>query len=189
MPKIYLVKLFNDVESFYKIGFTKYKNTIDRFTNIPYEFCLLETIIAKDETDAFIAEQTILEDFSIRHSKYKPKNRFSGDSECFLGIDDESIKLEFIKTVSRLYKFDKSKKLIFENKNSLKNEYNNDYTKTIQLNKFASEFLRKTNFSKISSIEEINEYTNFVIQETKKSYVLQDKKTKKKKKFNIYTDI
>jgi hypothetical protein len=79
---IYKVKLYNEDESFYKIGISK--NLKERFKTIPYDVEIIE-IISSNRYDSYYIEQNyhnILKKF-----KYEPKTKFAGQTECFTRID------------------------------------------------------------------------------------------------------
>lgn len=170
MPSIYFTKLYNETESFYKIGFTKHKNIEERFKTIPYQYTLLTSFVVKDESDAYIAEQSLLKDFGKKYFNYTPKNYFSGIGECFVGGDDSSMKSDFEKTVKRIFKVSKNNTLLLEI-DKLTKIYNEE-----RLNQHALEFIEISTYDRISSVHEINEYTNFLINK------FGGDKPKKKKK-------
>jgi hypothetical protein len=78
---VYKIKLFNENETFYKIGISK--NLKERFKIIPYNVEIIE-IISSNKYDSYYIEQNyhnILKEF-----KYEPKTKFPGQTECFTKI-------------------------------------------------------------------------------------------------------
>lgn len=80
--KIYLykVRLFNDKESFIKIGITGHENIKKRMSFIPYNYEIIK-IIHNDTEFIFRLEKRLNRIF--KNSKYNPLKKFGGDSECF----------------------------------------------------------------------------------------------------------
>lgn len=79
IAKLYKVRLYNDVESFIKIGMTT-KPVSKRFRNVPYKYEILKVI---DGESSYIFD---LENRSKRLFKkysYKPLLSFKGESECY----------------------------------------------------------------------------------------------------------
>lgn len=76
---LYMVKIYDDHESFFKVGITKQNPVIKRFYGVPYTIKILHE---KEMSlyDAFIEEQHILQDLR----KYIPKKKFKGWTECFM---------------------------------------------------------------------------------------------------------
>lgn len=97
---IYLVKLYNDTETFYKIGITQ--NPTYRFRDISYKYNL-ETIVLKPSINAGIIFdcENIIHNL-LKTERYKPKIKFSGFTECFnynQNVTDTFLKI----TNDRLY--------------------------------------------------------------------------------------
>lgn len=86
---LYLVRLFNEREEFYKIGVTKlsvdtrYKSAKRRGG---YDFELLALHASHNSKAVSEWEQSILETFS--HLKYQPKQTFAGATECFSSCEE-----------------------------------------------------------------------------------------------------
>jgi hypothetical protein len=80
---LYKIRLFNDNESFYKVGITTINYTY-RLKNIPYHYDILE-IISTNLYDAYIIEQEIHN--QLKEYKYKPQIKFGGYTECFTKIN------------------------------------------------------------------------------------------------------
>ena len=81
--KVYVIKCYNDTESFYKIGRT-YTTTKRRFMDnykMPYNYEVVKEFVFKTAKEAFNYEnklKRVNKDF-----KYLPKLRFDGQFECF----------------------------------------------------------------------------------------------------------
>ena len=81
---LYIVKLFNEYESFYKIGVTSKKEVSSRFEAIPYDYGILKTY--SHPSPSFILD---LEAQLLRISnKYKPLKSFGGQTECVQSPED-----------------------------------------------------------------------------------------------------
>ena len=81
---LYIVKLFNEYESFYKIGVTSKKEVSSRFEAIPYDYEILKTY--SHPSPSFILD---LEAQLLRISnKYKPLKSFGGQTECVQNPED-----------------------------------------------------------------------------------------------------
>lgn len=80
--KIYLYKvnLYNDNESFIKIGITGNKNIKKRLLCIPYKYKILK-VINKNTEYIYNLEKRFNRIF--KQYKYKPLKQFSGQNECF----------------------------------------------------------------------------------------------------------
>lgn len=80
--KIYLVKCFNDTESFYKIGKT-FKKLYSRFAGnkVPYHYQVIQTIEGDAKTISEL-ERTLHKE--CKPYKYTPQIPFKGQFECFL---------------------------------------------------------------------------------------------------------
>jgi len=101
--KIYVIRLFNDEESFIKIGrtFMKMKN---RFRRMCYNIEVVKLFIFESADDTYNTENEIKRKLKI--DRYIPNNTFGGDKECYnlsiltstniLDIEDLSI-LDYIK--------------------------------------------------------------------------------------------
>lgn len=88
---LYLVRIFDESEQFYKVGVT-YFSVRKRFKINPishYRYELLAQHKSLDSNAIFEREQDILKTFA--HIKYRPKTYFPGISECF-SVSDEIIR-------------------------------------------------------------------------------------------------
>lgn len=79
---LYKIRLFNDDESFYKIGITT-KDVNIRLRSFPYNNEIIE-IISSNLYDAYIMEQNFHN--ILKNYKYKPKLNFGGKTECFIKL-------------------------------------------------------------------------------------------------------
>lgn len=83
IPIVYIIKVFDEVECFIKIGKT-YKNVDNRFTEnswkLPYCFEIIK-IIDGSYDYVFLLEKTLIKDFS--KYRYIPNKKFNGKTECF----------------------------------------------------------------------------------------------------------
>ena len=90
---LYIIRLYDDVESFYKIGVTSRENPYDRFSAYPYEkdiICLYQhpsSHLIMDLESKCISLET----------KYLPIKDFAGKSECVLSVDNA---LEFLNSLT-----------------------------------------------------------------------------------------
>lgn len=88
VAKLYIIKCYNEVENFYKIGITN-KNTIEeRFYHkslMPYKYEIIKIIESKEDP-IYIYE--LERNLHKIHSsiKYEPKIKFAGSTECFSEI-------------------------------------------------------------------------------------------------------
>lgn len=80
--KVYVIRMYNRKESFYKVGITGRKDgkRFDRLERVGYK---IEVIYEKEATigEAFNIEQHILH--TPTNIKYKPQKTFGGETECF----------------------------------------------------------------------------------------------------------
>ena len=78
---IYLLRCYNEFESFYKIGISV-TGVISRYnsTNMPYEYEVVKEIKLESER-SWGVEKSVLKDFS--KFKYVPSIKFRGYTECF----------------------------------------------------------------------------------------------------------
>lgn len=76
---LYKVRMYNDTESFIKIGITKNSIT-KRFDSIPYKYEVIKTITG-DSGYIYDLENRIKTLF--KKHKYTPLIRFKGETECF----------------------------------------------------------------------------------------------------------
>ena len=80
---LYLIRCFNENESFYKIGITVYDNLKRRFTNsksMPYKYEIL--LMFKHNSDYIWQIEKKLH-MLCRDNSYTPKTKFDGYTECF----------------------------------------------------------------------------------------------------------
>lgn len=77
---IYVVNLYNEEESFIKIGITVQNNIIDRFRGVPYKRKILD-FISGNLYELVSKEQGLLKIYN--EYKYQPVLRFKGSRECF----------------------------------------------------------------------------------------------------------
>jgi hypothetical protein len=78
----YIIRVYNDVESFYKYGITR-TTTKDRykgrFRHYKYDILVEEKMCLYD---AFLKETEYKQ--SHRHLRYEPKHKFGGHTECYI---------------------------------------------------------------------------------------------------------
>ena len=90
---LYIIRLYDDIESFYKIGVTSRENPYDRFSVYPYEkdiICLYQhpsSHLIMDLESKCISLET----------KYTPQKEFGGKSECVESTNNAS---EFLGTLA-----------------------------------------------------------------------------------------
>lgn len=75
---LYLVRLYNENELFYKVG--KTFNTVKQrfYKSLPYNYEIIDTIISKNSKLISLAERNILK----QNEKYTPLIYFRGNTEC-----------------------------------------------------------------------------------------------------------
>jgi hypothetical protein len=78
--KLYIIKCYNDNESFYKVGRT-YNKLYKRFTQIPYNVEIIRIIESEDGGYIFDLEKRLKQKY--KRLKYLPKINFGGKHECF----------------------------------------------------------------------------------------------------------
>lgn len=80
---LYLIRLFNDTENFYKIGITSHstERRIKKSSDIKYDFEILLEYKSFDAGHIWDLEKTYLREY--KHYHYLPKIYFKGISECF----------------------------------------------------------------------------------------------------------
>lgn len=81
---IYLVRLFDEQESFYKIGITRYKNPKKRFTHGCVYSCDVISHKRMAAKEAWDFEKKLLN--LCFKDKYIPKREMNGKTECFSSI-------------------------------------------------------------------------------------------------------
>ena len=79
VPKLYVIRLFNKEESFYKIGITSKDLIKRRFTKIPYDYEIIKIVEGKPDY-IFDLERRFLS--LTKNKKYIPKIKFEGYTEC-----------------------------------------------------------------------------------------------------------
>jgi hypothetical protein len=89
--KVYLIKCWNDSESFYKIGKT-FINTSKRFgkgdcLRMPYQYKILNEHSGSARYICNLEKKLHSE---FKELKYIPLKRFGGDSECFKNIETDT---------------------------------------------------------------------------------------------------
>ena len=90
---LYVVRLYNDKESFYKVGITSKEDCTSRFKSFPYEYDIIKMYKHKDSGFIMDLESKLL---SLEES-YKPTKEFGGWSECITNVAKT---LEFVETLS-----------------------------------------------------------------------------------------
>jgi len=78
-PHVYIVRLFNDNESFVKIGITS-NSVFSRMWKIPYQYEVIRQIIG-DPKFVYDKENELHKKY--KGFRYKPKIEFGGHTECF----------------------------------------------------------------------------------------------------------
>jgi hypothetical protein len=79
---LYLIKLSNDNEIFYKIGISNNPKRRFKFFDKKYKVEVLSLLYLKDVSTIWDLEKQFHKTF--KSFKYKPNNKFHGDNECFL---------------------------------------------------------------------------------------------------------
>lgn len=91
---IYLIRLYNDHESFYKIGVTVHKycrfRLIQKQSNFNYKVDIIYMVFGIDMSDAYKLEDYLKNYFD--NLNYTPKVWFGGYSECFKNINIQEYK-------------------------------------------------------------------------------------------------
>ena len=87
--ELYLVKVFNETEVFYKVGITV-EGVESRFKNrkrlLDYNFEVIKTIKGAPK-DIWDLEQKIHKEFKYTEYKYYPVNEFQGYTECYNSVE------------------------------------------------------------------------------------------------------
>lgn len=78
--KLYVIKCYNETETFYKIGRT-YNTLKTRFKQLPYQYEIIKTIISEDGGYIYDLENRFKR--INKHKRYTPKIKFGGMYECF----------------------------------------------------------------------------------------------------------
>ena len=80
-----MVRLFNDNESFYKVGITF--NTIkERMSYIPYNFEIIHFIESASNAKSIFELEAEFKDI-VKKSSYKPEIKFGGHKECLSDVE------------------------------------------------------------------------------------------------------
>lgn len=90
---LYLIKCFNDNESFFKIGITSKLNVLNRFKRLgdmPYKYIVLGTIYG-DPKNIWNMEKFLHRELSPK--RHKPEIWFKGATECFHTLNKETLSL------------------------------------------------------------------------------------------------
>ena len=84
---LYVIRCFNESESFYKVGITSndVKRRYDGDIKMPYTYEVIEEINTLAD-EVYILEKLIHKNYS--GNKYKPKISFGGENECYRDIKD-----------------------------------------------------------------------------------------------------
>lgn len=93
-PQLYVIKCFNDSETFIKIGITA-RTIYSRFSTkikMPYDYIVLKQILGSPE---FIYNLEKKLHKTIKPFKYKPLIHFNGERECF-SVDSLNKLIEYI---------------------------------------------------------------------------------------------
>jgi hypothetical protein len=84
MCSLYFLRVFNESESFYKVGITSH-SVQERYPSrrhlMGYEYELLALYQSVNAVAIYEWEQSIL--FTFSHLSYQPKQPFGGETECF----------------------------------------------------------------------------------------------------------
>ncbi|WP_305021624.1 hypothetical protein [Hymenobacter cheonanensis] len=85
---LYFLRLYNDKESFYKVGIT-YHSVGERYRKLHksnYAYEILAQHTSQDASRIYDWEQSILATFA--HLRYHPKRSFGGETECFSSCEE-----------------------------------------------------------------------------------------------------
>lgn len=85
---LYVVRIFNDFESFYKIGITS-RSISKRMKSLPYEYELIHDFVSND--GGMVYDLEIFLHNRFKENRYKPNTRFDGSTECFTRIDIDAV--------------------------------------------------------------------------------------------------
>ena len=82
--KLYIIRCFNENESFYKIGITckDLKTRLGHRSQLPYNYEIIKVIESKDSDYIFSLERKLHK--QNKQFKYKPQIYFDGYTECFI---------------------------------------------------------------------------------------------------------
>lgn len=79
--KLYIIKLYNDLEEFIKVGITSNPRIHDRVGRIPYKYEIIKVVIDTPE-NIWNLENKIKRDYR-KINKYRPLIEFKGMYECY----------------------------------------------------------------------------------------------------------
>ena len=102
----YIIRLFNDDESFYKFGITSkcvHQRFRGRLKKYAYEIIIEEKM---NLYDAYQLEKTYRQ--SHKHISYKPKHRFAGHTECYISQDPETHAKVWAPSVRSVFSYSES---------------------------------------------------------------------------------
>ena len=88
IAKLYIIKCYNNKETFYKIGITNKETIKQRFYHkslMPYNYSIIKIIESKEDPIYIYDLERNLHKLH-RNVKYKPLIKFAGDTECFSEI-------------------------------------------------------------------------------------------------------
>lgn len=80
---LYVARVYNEEESFYKIGITSKESAYNRLLALPYDFRILQEVFHPDPGLIFNLEKHLIS----RGTRYTPKIDFAGQSECVVEVD------------------------------------------------------------------------------------------------------
>lgn len=101
---LYIVRLYNEEESFYKVGITSREDVSKRISSFPYEVEVIDVFFYP--FSGFI--KNLEEHLLSLEEKHTPLITFGGYSECIKSIDNV---LEFLNTISWMKDFKRHKLL------------------------------------------------------------------------------
>lgn len=95
---LYLIRLYNKYESFYKIGISVHKFCrFYQIMNFGYECDIVYMLCANDYLKFLELENYLHNKYS--YLIYNPLKKFGGYRECYIGIDEN----EYIQTLKNIY--------------------------------------------------------------------------------------
>lgn len=97
---LYILKCYNDIESFYKIGVTV-RTITERYppSSMPYQFKILY-VYKGNKFECVILEDELLQEH--RHCIYKPEIDFGGKTECVSYVDMNNIEKRISAIIHKL---------------------------------------------------------------------------------------
>lgn len=93
---LYVARVYNEEESFYKIGITSKESAYNRLLALPYNFRILQEVFHPDPELIFNLEKHLIS----RGTRYTPKIEFAGQSECVVDVD---VILEYLNSLTWIY--------------------------------------------------------------------------------------